>query len=168
MDHAAGIAERDILKGLRPAAGGILALRMAPLIDMIFLLLLFFLVSGQFGPREDALPLRLPENDTGLAPATQPLAVSVEQYGRRCRVRFAAETVEFGGETVLSDMDVLMNRLIATVRRQKRTTADPIEVICAPDVKWEHLARIYNVLFGAGLTNITFRMAPIPETALGQ
>ena len=52
-----------------------------------------------------------------------------------------------------------MDRLLAAIGRQKRVAADPVEVICEPDVKWEHLARIYNVFFGAGLTNITFRMA---------
>jgi hypothetical protein len=41
---------------------------------------------------------------------------------------------------------------------QKRFAGDPVEIICGPDVKWEHLARIYNLFFGAGLTDITFRM----------
>ena len=41
---------------------------------------------------------------------------------------------------------------------QKRYAADPIEIVCAPEVKWGHLAKIYNVFFGTGLTDITFRM----------
>ena len=41
---------------------------------------------------------------------------------------------------------------------EKRFVSDPIEIICEPQVKWEHLAKMYNILFGSGFTDITFRM----------
>ena len=46
---------------------------------------------------------------------------------------------------------------------QKRLISDPIEIVCGASVKWEYLARIYNVLFGAGLTDITFVMTEQPN-----
>lgn len=37
-----------------------LSIRMVPMIDMIFLLLIFFLVAAKFRPEEDFLPLQMP------------------------------------------------------------------------------------------------------------
>jgi hypothetical protein len=41
---------------------------------------------------------------------------------------------------------------------QKRYASDPVEIICASEVKWEYLAKIYNIFIGMGFTDITFRM----------
>jgi len=39
---------------------------------------------------------------------------------------------------------------------QKRTADDPIEIRCDDDLKWDHLVKIYNILYGMGAGNITF------------
>ena len=46
---------------------------------------------------------------------------------------------------------------------QKRYASDPVEIVCAAKVKWENLAKIYNVLYGMGLTDITFQMTEPPK-----
>ena len=67
-------------------------------------------------------------------------------------------TVQIENETIAADLTVLMDKIYQTLLDQKRFAADPIEIICAPQVKWDHLAKIYNLFFGAGLTDITFQM----------
>ena len=66
--------------------------------------------------------------------------------------------VQIDNETMDANLAVLMAKMNECMLAQKRFAADPVEIICGPDVKWEHLARIYNLFFGAGLTDITFRM----------
>ena len=46
---------------------------------------------------------------------------------------------------------------------QKRYATDPVEIICAAKVKWGDLAKINNVLYGMGLTDITFQMTESPK-----
>jgi biopolymer transport protein ExbD len=46
--------------------------------------------------------------------------------------------------------------LAAVLVEKKRNTGDPIEIICAEDIKWDYLVKIYNVLQAAGADDITF------------
>jgi sulfatase maturation enzyme AslB (radical SAM superfamily) len=44
------------------------------------------------------------------------------------------------------------------IKAQKRTANDPVELICDKGTQWQYIAKLYNVLFGMGIKNITFRM----------
>jgi len=56
-----------------------LALDLAPLIDVVFLLLIFFMLTSSFTP--PSLPLDLPEAGGGQASPDQPVVVSVDAGG---------------------------------------------------------------------------------------
>lgn len=137
------------------------ALRMAPMIDMVFLLLIFFLVTAQWRPREDFLPLGLPAaraHQAAMA-SPEPLEIYIFAQTNGCRVRIGADhTVLIQDVTIDEDLALMMEKIDRCLQDQKRFADDPIEIICGPEVKWEHLARIYNLFFGTGLTDITFRM----------
>jgi biopolymer transport protein ExbD len=136
-------------------------LRMAPMIDMIFLLLIFFLVAAKWRPQEDFLPFKLPgaqaqNYDIG---KTEPLKIHILATQTGCRVEITPlYTVQIENENIEADLAVLMEKMENCLLAQKRFATDPIEIICEPEVKWEHLAKIYNMFFGAGLTDITFQM----------
>lgn len=139
---------------------GTFALRMAPMIDMIFLLLIFFLVTADFRPQEDFLPFQLPSAAAAALPIgkVEPLAVYIADIDRGCQVRIGDEVVELRQQSVEKDLAVLIEKLRDVMNRQRRTTSDAVEIICLPAVKWDYLAKIYNVLYGFGMTDITFRM----------
>ncbi len=136
-------------------------LRMAPMIDMIFLLLLFFLVAAKWRPAEDSLPFKLPAASAQQIRigAPQPLAVYISSIQKGCAVQIAnLYSVRLEDKTIEADLVVLMQKIADCMNAQKRFTTDPIEIACGPDVKWEYVAKIYNMFFGAGLTDITFMM----------
>ncbi|MBN2269210.1 MAG: biopolymer transporter ExbD [Sedimentisphaerales bacterium] len=160
---SSGSIHEDVFGGLRrrvPRRQGF-ALRMAPMIDMIFLLLIFFIVTAKWRPQEDFLPLHLASaqaRDAVLA-RPEPLEIHIFAAPAGCRVQIGlVDEVKIDDDTIEADLSTLIAKIQACIAAQKRFAGDPIEIICGGDVKWDHLTKIYNVLFGAGLTDITFRM----------
>lgn len=134
---------------------------MAPMIDMIFLLLIFFLVAAKWRPKEDFLPMQLAAAgfSTQSVGKAEPLLIRITQTDAVCRVRIGLDYV---ADISAQNPEQGFADLIETTRQclleQKRYASDPVEIVCAPDVKWENLAGIYNVFVGMGLTDITFQM----------
>lgn len=136
-------------------------LRMAPMIDMIFLLLIFFLVTAKWRPQENFLPFQLPAALAGDHRSIKPEPLLINIYltadgcqvgiGQSCKVNIASETIE-------SDLITMMEKIKETLIAQKRFASDPIEIACERGVRWEYLAKIYNMFFGSGLTDITISM----------
>ena len=150
----------------RPAIG----LRIAPMIDMIFLLLIFFLVAARWSPQEDFLPLQLPVASAGTVAQTavkpEPLVIQITPTDAGCRVQIGASyAVNILSQNPEQGLASLMEQTRQCLLEQKRYASDPVEIICAGKVKWENLARIYNVLYGMGLTDITFQMTRLGEGA---
>ena len=137
------------------------ALRMAPMIDVIFLLLIFFLITADFRPSEEFLPMRI---DTAGAQTTaigqvQPLVITIEQVPNGCRVTLDhTETVMISDENFQQNLSLLTQTLRDVMTQQKRFPSDPIELVCSDKLKWDYLAKIYNVFFGIGATDITFNL----------
>lgn len=153
--------QKDIFKGIFNNRKHPFALRMAPMIDMIFLLLIFFLVAAKFRPQEDFLPFQLPvakaQNQTIGKP--EPLTIYISSTNSGCLVQISQlRTVKIENTNIEEDLAVLMEKIRDCLLAQKRFADDPIEIICDADVKWQHLAKIYNLFYGAGLTDITFKM----------
>ena len=136
-------------------------LRMAPMIDIIFLLLIFFFVAAKWRPTEEFLPFQLSaaqaQNLTIGKPEPLIIYISATQTG--CEVQIGRlQTVRIENESIEENLAALMEEMKNCLLVQKRLTTDPIEIVCAPDIRWDHLAKIYNLFFGAGLTDIAFRM----------
>jgi len=134
---------------------------MAPMIDMIFLLLIFFLVAAKWRPEEDFLPFRLlpaQARDFSFG-KPEPLIIHISPVQAGCRVEIGQfYTVRIDNEDIDAGLAVLMEKIQNCLLAQKRFANDPVEIVCEPGVKWEHLAKIYNIFFGAGLVDITFTM----------
>jgi len=136
-------------------------LRMAPMIDMIFLLLIFFLVAAKWRPQEDFLPFQLPvaQAQTSRIAKPEPLEIYVLAAETGCQVQIGnLDIIRIENPTIEANLTELMGKIKQCMLEQKRFTDDPVEIICQPQVKWEYLAKIYNMFFGAGLTDITIQM----------
>jgi biopolymer transport protein ExbD len=154
---------KSILNGAigsrRPAIG----LRIAPMIDLIFLLLIFFIVAVRWRPQENFLPLQLPVANAGTVAQTavkpEPLTIQITPANSGCRVQIGTSyAVNIPSQNPEHGLASLMEQIKQCLLEQKRYASDPVEIVCAGKVKWENLARIYNVLYGMGLTDITFQM----------
>jgi biopolymer transport protein ExbD len=140
-------------------------LRMAPMIDIIFLLLIFFMVCAKWKPAEQFLPLQLPTANAAEMSLviTEPLCIYItaEDYG--CDVQIAQTSrIQIRKNSVEKDLAEVIKHLEHCLTAQHRFAGDPVEIICAAEVKWDYLAKIYNVLYGAGLTDITFALTESP------
>jgi biopolymer transport protein ExbD len=151
-----------VCESLFNSRGSAPVLRMAPMIDIIFLLLIFFLLTARFRPRENFLPMQLEIGGLSMAGRSalvEPLTMHISPAQDGCKVilgrDLAVSIIDNEPETGLS---LMMDKLALCLQQQKRNTGDPIEIVCDGTVEWQHLAGIYNVLFGMGITNITFQM----------
>jgi biopolymer transport protein ExbD len=139
---------------------------MAPMIDMIFLLLIFFLVAAKWRPQEDFLPLQLPAAQArpSALGKPEPLILHIFATKTGCKVQIGQlQTVGIENQTIEANLAALMEKINECMFTQKRFASDPVEIVCERQVKWEHLAKIYNILYGAGLTDITFQMTEQPN-----
>lgn len=137
------------------------ALRMAPMIDVIFLLLIFFLITADFRPSEEYLPMRLgsAQAQTTAIGQLHPLVIIIDEIDNGCRVTFGTgQIVTMTADNFQQDLNLLIQTLRSVLAQQKRVPADPIELVCSDKLKWDYLAKIYNVFFGFGATDITFNL----------
>ena len=155
-----------VSKKISAASRKTITLRRAPMIDMIFLLLLFFLVAAKWRPAEDSLPFKLPAASAAQTRIgkPQPLSIYISEAQNGCSVRIAnLYTVRLENKTLEADLAALMQKMADCINTQKRFTSDSIEITCGTGVKWDYVAKIYNLFFGAGLTDITFMMTERPD-----
>ena len=150
-----------IIERMNASSRGGFSLRMAPMIDMIFLLLIFFLVAAKWRPQEDFLPFKLPAAMAGteILGKTEPLLLKIRQQPEGCSVQIDQfESILLKNETFEENLATLPVEIRRIMSLQKRVASDPVEIICDSMVKWEYVAKLYNMLYSAGLSDITFQM----------
>jgi len=136
-----------------------LCLRLAPLIDVIFLLLIFFFISAQFRPLEAVFPLDLPATEAqSPAHIVEPLFVYVFNSEQLCRIQFADKNVNISEQNSGEDFTAFAETFVGTLNEQKRVLADPVVLVFDNEVKWDYVAKIYNLLYGLGINDITFSL----------
>jgi len=150
-----------VFRSISARRGPRFSLRMAPMIDVIFLLLIFFLVAAKWRPEENFLPFKLPvaQARDGRLGKPEPLVVQIFPTAAGCEVQIGGlHTVQIENEDIQAGLTAMMEDLKDCMLSQKRYTNDPVEIVCEPAVKSDYWVKIYNLFFGAGLTDITFAM----------
>lgn len=132
-----------------------IGLRMTPMIDVIFLLLTFFVLTAKFEEPEQLLPIVM---GRGEAIQRERVAVPV-----RIRADQAGCVVAFGdtGETVIATENPAEGLLTLTQQVQQHfaaTGGGPIELYCTDGVAWDFVVKVYDVLYVLGAQDITFRI----------
>ena len=162
-DQSTGAGEtlRDFLRRRR---GRRFNLRMTPMIDVIFLLLIFFILTAKFRIPEQFLDAFLPQEGSGQGGAAviEPLLVHISSTDGGCLVEIGtAEKVVIHDEARDEGIAAFANSLVEVLAVQKRAASDPIEIECEDDVEWDYLVKIYNVLNALGAEDITFDMPAV-------
>ena len=97
--------------------------------------------------------------DTKTIIKAEPLVIAIKSISAGCVVQIGQSVaVEIVDETTDENLALMMEKLKQCMVQQKRFTSDPIEIVCEREVKWQYLAKIYNLMYGSGLTDITFAM----------
>jgi biopolymer transport protein ExbD len=134
--------------------------RMLPMIDMLFLLLIFFILTMEFRPAESFLPFELPQAAAAVQPGkAEPLSLTISTGTDGCRLKIGdTPGIAIEAKTIDAGLAAAANRIAAVMQKQKRTAADPVEFVCDRGVEWQYIAKLYNILYGMGIKDITFRM----------
>lgn len=159
-DSNVDISHRTVTPLLRPKQR-LFGLRMTPMIDVIFLLLIFFVLTAKFRRPEDFLSLQLAGADTAVRKfaVIEPLILSISATASGCEVKISnCRAVPIAGLVPQEGLAVFSDRLREVLSSQKRVASDPIEISCSEDVQWDYLVKIYNVLHAMGINDITFNM----------
>lgn len=125
------------------------AIELTPLIDVVFLLLIFFMISTTF-TKETSLKINLPES-SGEASVQQPLSIEV-QIGAESQYAIAADGEGAAKSLINSNRDTLKRALTEYQSQQQ------LLLIIRADRKAPHEAviRVMDVAQELGLTNVTF------------
>ncbi len=146
-------------------------LRMTPMIDVIFLLLTFFVLTAKFRTPEQFLPIHLAAADAAqqhFGPI-EPLIISISGAEGGCLVEIGGlASVRVEDERYADGLVDFAGKLREVLSIQKRTASDPIELRCDEYVKWDELVKIYNVLQAAGISDITFQMTGQGDDLAGE
>ena len=134
-----------------------MGLRMTPMIDVIFLLLTFFVLTTKFTEPEQLLPVIVGKVPPQVVEADRtPLKIVIEPDASGFRMR-----VEHLPAIVLSQENPQEALLVLarTVRQMLETIGPvPIELYYDDAVSWDAVVKIYDVLYALGTQNITFRV----------
>jgi len=132
--------------------------RFAPMIDMSFLLLVFFMTTTRFSTPEGVLSSQMPAYGAG---GTGP-AVALPLTPLVLRVHSAPDTA--GGFTV--SIDRFENapsglsglpQFLGGILKEAGFDADTPLILVADDaVQWDHVVNVWNVALRAGWKNIAF------------
>ena len=140
-----------------------MSLNLTSMIDVIFLLLVFFVVTASFAPGEGVLTVKLPQGTgTGdpLDPPTLPLNIAITStgaYGYRLEIE--------GLAAVPADFEQLYHQLVALQydealqRTGTHKTDDPIVIKPNGNVRWQHVVNVFNAAVRARYTKIAFAQA---------
>jgi len=134
-----------------------MGLRMTPMIDVIFLLLTFFVLTAKFQDPEQLLPVFVGHTSPQTTAANDiPLAVYVrtDTDGYRLSVSNLPPII-LADETPNAALLTLAEHIRQTL---EATGPAPIEVYYDDAVSWDVVVKVYDVLYALGSENITFRI----------
>jgi biopolymer transport protein ExbD len=132
-----------------------ISLNIVPMIDVTFLLIIFFVVTTTFKRAEGLLTTKLPR-DAGAAQVAlpiSPIVVRLQQYGpgpgdyRLLVDQFVNSPATFGELT----------EFLQQVQQNPGFSAEtPVVLAADPDVNWDHVVNCWNAALRAGCLNISF------------
>jgi biopolymer transport protein ExbD len=135
-------------KSIRP--GGDLEIMMAPMIDMVFLLMVFFLCSSRFPEFEGKFDVQLP--DAGQVRKDAP-AVDIPD---EVIVRVTRD-----GKLMVNESDKTEEELtgLLTLLAQLNPK-QPVIIDGERDARHKHVVRVLNACYRASIANISFAALP--------
>ncbi len=135
---------------------------LSAMIDVIFLLLIYFVSTVNFTPDEGVLTAKLPQGtgqpSTDLAPPQRPLNILLSAAGETdCRINIEGYPQTPGSFTELATF--LVELQYDPERGLRSGVFKPdTQVVIRPEegVRWQHVANTFNAAVRAKYTNINF------------
>ena len=130
---------------------GNLEFQIAPMVDVIFILILFFMCSAGATKVENELSLKLP----GRISQDQPMRMLDEQIIE----------IEEGGQIILNNQEMNTSALAGTLQRYKAISDDAksgtvITILTAKNTKYQRIIDVLNECAAAKIESVTFMTRP--------
>ena len=136
----------------RRQAGGQMSMNLTPMIDVVFLLLFFFLMVSRFGA-EGMLAARLPAR----------AGVSTDVPRTPLQIRFTSAESDVIAVTVepfhpdplpIAGLSEALVTIIDT--RPGFDARTPVHLLATDEILWDHVVNAYNAAYAAGFQDIRF------------
>lgn len=138
--------------------GGVAQLNLTSMMDVCFLLLVFFILTSNFAPSEGILPAELPSGQGAKAsdeePPKEPLTIALRNLGgQTVNIEIVGDTTPIG-----QSFDDLFKVLKANEVSQggQFTLDNPIVIKPDATVGWGHVVNAFNAAVRARYTNVNF------------
>ena len=144
-----------------------IGLNIASMIDVVFLLLMYFMVATDFSPAEESFRMDLPDRYVGSEAFTlqdHPLQIEVITAGARTRPIYAIA----GWGTPTGSIDTLrgqLDRLRGDGGSVYFTADHPVEILVSPAVAWAAAVEAFNAAITAGFTHVRLDERPVEGVA---
>ncbi len=132
-----------------------LSVHLAPMIDMTFLLLIFFLVTSTFERAEGILASSMPEVGpvTGVPLPISPIVIRLSRTGPGPE-DYAIRIDHFDvAPAAFTDLPDVLKGIQAQKGFDEKT---PVVILAEDDVPWDHVVRCWNAALRAGCKRIAF------------
>ena len=149
-------------RGRRAGAGSVGQLNLTSMIDVIFLLLIYFVITANFSVDEGVLTAQLPQGTSAPPPLDE---LPLEKLVIELSVPAADDTaaVITRGRRRYVGVEELQADLAAQRRGPGRSPtalyeADhPVLIEPAPGVRWQHTVDAFNAVVAAGYTRVAMK-----------
>ena len=141
----------------RGRGGETLSLNLISMIDIVFLLLIFFMLQMRFHRLEGILPIKLPKTQ-GLTASREvpmsPLRVTVRQVGDG-PTDYVVSIDQMAPPLPQNFIDLYV-RLRQVQETEGYSAETPVVIAPQGEVKWDHVINAYNAAVRARFTRIHF------------
>jgi biopolymer transport protein ExbD len=142
----------------RKRSSGMIGLNLTSMIDVVFLLLVYFMVATEFKTAEESFPMDVPLRQGGdiLSLDNEPLVILVESSGsgsNDIRVRLEGPWQPIASLQELSQF-LRSNRVSSLANGGLFAPSHPMLIKPTKETRWEHAVSAYNIVVDAQYTNI--------------
>jgi len=143
------------LRRSRQHLGSAITMNFAPMIDMTFLLLIFFLVTTTFERAEGILASKLPTS-TGRHTASLPLVPIVVRVNQVDSDRSAFSISLDGFDVKLATFTALTAVLRDIQKQPGFDNETPVVIVADQDLQWDHVVACWNATLNANCQRVAF------------
>jgi biopolymer transport protein ExbD len=131
-------------------------LDISSLIDVCFLLLIYFLVTSTIAPRERDLPLAMPGDNPAPSSPIEPMFIRVDAAGAVFTGTGVGER-PMDNDPASRDLPLLASHLELYMGALRGTREKPlVQIWVDPEVTQQRVIDVLNALAAAGMANVTF------------
>ena len=145
----------SVMSGLGTRKRSSIGLRMTPMVDIIFLLLTFFVLTAKFQEQEKTLPIFVSKTPFSAVTEQKPLEIHIQKSQIGTRIRIAGKS-DVSIEN-MGTQDALLAFAQAFEETVRAENFPSVEICCDDAVQWDLVVKVYDVIYAMGSQNITFR-----------